>query len=120
MAHGVHVTLTTLSLLALVVHMFAFSLTVIREGTSSFHGCFDSVLPAALDAPAVTAITSRCTCITDTRIAPPAIHPAHVRVTLKNGEVRALYSATMKGSPAAPMMRDEVTEKYRACLRNWS
>ena len=79
---------------------------------------FDSFLPAALDAPAVTAITSRCTCIADARIAPPAIHPAHVRVTLKNGEVRELYSATMKGSPAAPMMRDEVTEKYRACLHN--
>ena len=45
-ARGVHVTLTTLSLLALVIYMFAISLTVIREGTPSSHGCFDSVLPA--------------------------------------------------------------------------
>ena len=45
-ARGVHVTLTTLSLLALVIYMFAISLTVIREVTPSSHGCFDSVLPA--------------------------------------------------------------------------
>ena len=79
---------------------------------------FESFLPKSLDEPAIASITARCTSFADSRIAAPEIHPAHVRVTLKSGEERCVYSDTMKGSPADPMTRDEVISKYRSCVRN--
>ncbi len=78
---------------------------------------FDAFRREALDEPGVTAITSITECVNDPRIPAPAIYPAYARLTLRSGEVRELHSALMKGSPGDPMTREEVSLKFRACLR---
>lgn len=78
---------------------------------------FDAFRPEALDEPAVAAITAVTECVNDSRIPAPSIYPAYARLTLKSGEVRELRSELMKGSPGDPMTRDEVSAKFRACLR---
>ena len=78
---------------------------------------FDTFTRAARSNPATVAITAVSTCISDPRISPEAIYPAHLRLVLKNGAVYELYTDTMKGSPADPMSRAEVMEKFVACTR---
>jgi 2-methylcitrate dehydratase PrpD len=66
--------------------------------------------------PGIVALTSRMTSFSDPKIAPDAIDPASVRLTLKSGEVKELYSDIIKGSPRDPMTRDELVGKFRSCL----
>jgi 2-methylcitrate dehydratase PrpD len=79
---------------------------------------FDCFVPAALDEPAVAALTAVTECVNDSRIPAPSIYPAYAQLTLRSGEVRELRSERMKGSPEDPMTRAEVVQKFRACVRN--
>jgi 2-methylcitrate dehydratase PrpD len=78
---------------------------------------FDAFRRDALDEPGIAAITSVTECVNDSRIPAPSIYPAYARLTLKSGEVREMRLDIMKGSPGDPMTREEVSAKFRACLR---
>ena len=41
--------------------------------------------------------------------------PCRLDVTLTSGETIAIHRAASPGSPAAPLTRQEVEEKFRAC-----
>ena len=78
---------------------------------------FDCFVQGALDDTGVAAVTALTECVNDSRIPAPSIYPAYAQLTLKSGEVRELRSEVMKGSPADPMTPDEVSAKFRACVR---
>jgi 2-methylcitrate dehydratase PrpD len=77
---------------------------------------FSSFRKSALSDRDIVRLTSISTAINDPQIEPAAIHPARVTLTMKDGTVREMCSATMKGSPDDPMSRDEVFDKFHACV----
>ena len=71
--------------------------------------------PAITD-PAIAALASRITVVSDPAIDAAAIEPARVRVTLDDGERIERATDTSKGSPQAPMSESELVAKFRSCL----
>ena len=71
--------------------------------------------PAISDAR-IVALTRITRVISDPAIDPTAIEPARVRIVLSDGRVLEASSETIKGSPEEPMTRQELLEKFRACL----
>jgi len=74
-----------------------------------------SYTPARIRADDV-AFAGRFVTIVAPDIAPTAIAPARVRLTLKDGRQVTLERRTMKGAPDEPMSEEEVFAKFRSCL----
>lgn len=72
--------------------------------------------PAALRDARVAGLAARVRVRVDPAIEPTAIEPARVTLRLRDGSVRELAAATMKGSPARPMSDEELFAKLRDCL----
>ena len=71
---------------------------------------------SAIGDPRVAALTSITRVVDDPAIEATAIEPARVKVTLKDGRVLEVSSATMKGSPAEPMSEQETLAKFYDCI----
>ena len=92
-----------------VAYSFARALTDARVDLRSYQQ------PAISD-QAVVALAGKVRAVDDPAIAPTALEPARVTVTLNNGSVIAVSSDTVKGSPQEPMSEDELIGKFRTCL----
>ena len=51
----------------------------------------------------------------DPTLEPAPALPCRLDVSLRSGETIAIHRAASPGSPAAPLTRSEVEEKFRAC-----
>ena len=71
--------------------------------------------PAITDS-GIAALTAITQVVDDPAIAPTAIEPARVKLTLKSGKVIELKRDTIKGSPQDPMSDAEMRAKVRGCL----
>ena len=71
--------------------------------------------PAITDS-GIAALTAITQVVDDPAIAPTAIEPARVKLTLKSGKVIELMRDTIKGSPQDPMSDAEMRAKVRGCL----
>ena len=71
--------------------------------------------PAITDS-GIAALTAITQVVDDPAIAPTAIEPARVKLTLKSGKVIELKRDTIKGSPQDPMSNAEMRAKVRSCL----
>jgi 2-methylcitrate dehydratase PrpD len=92
-----------------VAYSFARALTDARIDLLSFQ-------KPAIIAPAVVALAGKVRAVDDPAIAPTAIEPARVTVTLNDGRAVEIRSDTVKGSPEEPMSEDELLAKFRGCL----
>ena len=70
---------------------------------------------AALNDPAVVALTSKTRVIADPAI-DPASQAARVTLTLNDGRTIEAANATMKGSPLEPMSEQELMAKFHGCF----
>jgi 2-methylcitrate dehydratase PrpD len=71
--------------------------------------------PAISDA-LVADLAGRTATVIDSRIPPKAVGPAYVRLCMRSGDTREIYSDAIKGSTRNPMTKDELLEKARACM----
>ncbi len=71
--------------------------------------------PAITDS-GIAALTAITQVVDDPAIAPTAIEPARVKLTLKSGKVIELKRDTIKGSPQDPLNDAEMRAKVRGCL----
>ena len=79
-------------------------------------GDLRSYQKSAIGDPRVAVLTSVTRVIDDPAIEATAIEPGRVKVTLKDGRVLEVSSATMKGSPAEPMSEQETLAKFYDCM----
>jgi 2-methylcitrate dehydratase PrpD len=77
---------------------------------------------SAIADPARRALAARVSYIVDPANPYPRAFTGHLRATLRNGEVRELRQAHMRGGASAPLSDAEIIAKYRANIRfgGWS
>jgi 2-methylcitrate dehydratase PrpD len=79
---------------------------------------FDDFAPGRLDGVDVDALAPRIRLAPDGNPDPNALNPQRVEITLADGTVHAVDVATVLGSPANPLSRDQHLEKFRRCWRH--